>query len=84
VGNALQLDKVRGDGMRFGLDNLGHSLSSWLVNKAKVEPKTLQGILRHVRIQTMLDLYTQNDGDEARAAPGEFLHALGIESQLVQ
>ena len=35
------------DGQGFGLHNLRHSLSNWLVNKAKVEPKTVQGILRH-------------------------------------
>ena len=42
------------DGQRFGLHNLRHSLSNWLVNKAKVEPKTVQGILRHSKIQTTL------------------------------
>jgi len=47
------------EGHRFGLHNLRHSLSNWMVNKAKVEPKTVQGILRHSRIQTTLDLYTQ-------------------------
>jgi hypothetical protein len=31
---------------------------NWLVNKAKIEPKTVRGILRHARIQTTLDLYT--------------------------
>jgi integrase len=72
------------DGQRFGLHNLRHSLSNWLVNKAKVEPKTVQGILRHSRIQTTLDLYTQKDSDEARAAQGEFLRALGMQSELVQ
>ena len=51
----VQIEK----GQRFGLHNLRHSLSNWLVNKAKVEPKTVQGILRHSRIQTTLDLYTQ-------------------------
>src|SRR5712671_4307356 len=51
------------DGQRFGLHNLRHSLSNWLVNKAKVEPKTVQGILRHAKIQTTLDLYAQDDGD---------------------
>lgn len=61
------------DGQRFGLHNLRHSLSNWLVNKAKVEPKTVQGILRHAKIQTTLDLYTQDDGDETRAAQGEYL-----------
>jgi integrase len=37
------------DGQRFGLHNLRHSLSNWLVNKAKVEPKTVQGILESRR-----------------------------------
>jgi integrase len=55
-----------------------------LVNKAKVEPKTVQCILRHSRIQTTLDLYTQEDSDETRAAQGEFLQALGMQSELVQ
>jgi integrase len=66
------------DGQRFGLHNLRHSLSNWLVNKAKVEPKTVQGILRHSKIQTTLDLYTQEDSDETRAAQGEFLNAVGM------
>jgi integrase len=72
------------DGQRFGLHNLRHSLSNWLVNKAKVEPKTVQGILRHTKIQTTLDLYTQDDGDETRAAQGEYLAALGLATQMVQ
>lgn len=72
------------DGQRFGLHNLRLSLSNWLVNKAKVAPKTVQGILRHSRIQTTLDLYTQEDSEEARAAQGEFLQALGMSSEQVQ
>src|SRR6202030_1694042 len=72
------------DGQRFGLHNLRHSLSNWLVNKAKVEPKTVQGLLRHAKIQTTLDLYTQSDGDETRAAQGQFLTALGVGTQMVQ
>jgi len=72
------------DGQRFGLHNLRHSLSNWLVNEARVEPKTVQGILRHAKIQTTLDLYTQDDGDETRAAQGEYLTALGVATQLVQ
>jgi integrase len=71
-------------GQRFGLHNLRHSLSTWLVNKAEVEPKTVQSILRHSRIQTTLDLYTHEDSDEARAAQGEFLSALGIHAEVVQ
>jgi integrase len=72
------------EGHRFGLHNLRHSLSHWLVNKAKVEPKTVQSILRHSRIQTTLDIYTQGDGDETRAAQGTFLNELGMGSEMVQ
>jgi hypothetical protein len=46
--------------------------------------KTVQGIRRHSRIQTTPDLYTQDDGDETRAAQGEYLTALGVGTQLVQ
>jgi integrase len=65
-------------GQRFGLHNLRHSLSNWLVNAGKVQPKTVQGLLRHSKIQTTLDLYTQSDGDETRAAQGQFLNAVGL------
>ena len=54
------------------------SLSNWLVNKAKVEPKTVQGIPRYSKIQTTLDLYAQEDSDETRTAQGEFLSAVGM------
>src|ERR1035437_7161023 len=72
------------NGQRFGLHNLRHSLSNWLVNKAKVEPKTVQSILRHSRIQTTLDIYTQGDGDETRAAQGAFLKELGMPPGMIQ
>ena len=72
------------EGHRFGLHNLRHSLSNWMVNKAKVEPKTVQGILRHSRIQTTLDLYTQQDSEQARAAQGQFLVALQTHTAMVQ
>lgn len=72
------------DGQRFGLHNLRHSLSNWLVNKGKVEPKTVQSLLRHSKIQTTLDLYTQEDSDETRAAQGSFLSAMGMRSGMVQ
>ena len=54
------------------------------MNKAKVEPKTVQSILRHANVQTTLDLYTQEDGDEALAAQGEYLTALGMATNIVQ
>ena len=44
--------------------------------QAKVEPKTVQGILRLSKIQPTLDLYTQEDGEKAPAAQGQFLEAL--------
>jgi integrase len=72
------------EGYRFGLHNLRHSLSSWLVNKGKADPKTVQSLLRHSRIQTTLDLYTQGDVDETRVAQGTFLREMGLASELVQ
>ncbi len=72
----------RPGGYRFGLHNLRHSLSSWLVNKGKAEPKTVQSLLRHSRIQTTLDLYTQGDGDETRAAQGAFLREMGLATEM--
>lgn len=65
-------------GHRFGLHNLRHSLSNWLVNVAKTEPKTVQGLLRHSKVQTTLDLYTQSDRNETRIAQGRFLQAMGL------
>jgi hypothetical protein len=72
------------DGHRWGLHNLRHSLSNWLVNKAKENPKTVQGILVHSRIQTTLDLYTDEDLDEMIAAQEKFLDAVGFKSGSVQ
>jgi integrase len=72
------------DGHRCGLHNLRHSLSNWLVNKAKENPKTVQGILGHSRIQTTLALYTDEDLDEMIAAQKKFLDAVGFEGGSVQ
>ena len=71
-------------GQRFGFHNLRHSLSTWLVNKGKVDPKTVQGMLRHSDIRTTLNLYTQDDQDEKQAAQGAFLSAVGLGSRFVQ
>jgi integrase len=68
------------DGYRWGLHNLRHSLSNWLVNKAKENPKTVQGILGHARVQTVFDLYTDEDLDEMIGAQDKFVDAVGIES----
>jgi len=65
-------------GHRFGLHNLRHSLSNWLVNKAKENPKTVQGILGHSRIQTTLDLYSDSDLEGMIEAQDRFVDAVGI------
>ena len=57
-------------GHRFGTTQSPPFTQQLAVNKAKVEPKTVQGILRHSKIQTTLDFYTQEESDEARAAQG--------------
>jgi len=72
------------DGHRWGLHNLRHSLSNWLVNKAKENAKTVQGILDHARIQTTLDLYVDEDLDEMIAAQEKFLDAVGFQPGSVQ
>src|ERR1019366_801333 len=70
-------------GKRFGLHNLRHSLSNWLVSKAKTDPKTVQKLLRHANVKTTLQLYVRSDNDETRAAQGTFLDAVGI-SEAIQ
>jgi hypothetical protein len=50
-----------------------------MVNKGKVDPKTVQGMLRHSDIRTTMNLYTQDDRDEKQAAQGAFLSAVGLE-----
>jgi integrase len=54
------------------------------VNKGKVDPKTVQGMLRHSDIRTTMNLYTQDDREEKQAAQGAFLSAVGLGSHLVQ
>ena len=71
-------------GARFGFHNLRASLSNWLVNKRKENPKTVQGILRHARIQTTLDLYTESDLAEMQAAQGAFLEEMGMQTPTIQ
>ncbi|MGA7634152.1 MAG: site-specific integrase [Terriglobales bacterium] len=59
------------DGYRFGLHNLRHSLSNWLVNSG-TDVKTVQTMLRHSKSQTTLDLYTQGDNDNKISAQEKF------------
>jgi integrase len=81
---AIQVGIPIAQGQRWGFHNLRHSLSNWLINKQRIQAKTVQGLLRHSKIQTTLDLYTQEDSDETRAAQGAFLQAVGLGSQMIQ
>jgi integrase len=45
-------------GQRFGFHNFRHSLATFLVNRG-TDVKTIQGLLRHAKVTTTLDLYSQ-------------------------
>jgi integrase-like protein len=57
------------------LHNFRHSLATPLV-KLKVDPKTVQGVLRHEDFGTTMGLYAQSDMDSMRDAQGKFLEQL--------
>jgi integrase len=46
-------------GQRFGFHNFRHSLATFLANRGK-DVKTLQGLPRHAKLTTTLDLYSQS------------------------
>ena len=56
----------------MGFRHLRHGLGKRLVNKAEENPRTAQDILAHSRIETILDLYTDEDLDEMIAAQDGF------------
>jgi len=60
---------------RFGFHNFRHSLATALV-KLRVDPKTVQGVLRHEDFGTTMKLYAQSDMDSMRDAQGKFLEQL--------
>jgi len=72
------------DGHRFGLHSLRHSLASFIVVTAKVDPKTAQEFLRHAKVTTTLQLYTQAGADETRAVQGAWLKALRTRTVAIQ
>jgi integrase len=45
-------------GQRFGFHNFRHSLATFLVSRGK-DVKTVQELLRHAKVTTTLDLYSQ-------------------------
>ncbi len=46
-------------GQRFGFHNFRHSIATFLVRRGK-DVKTIQGLLRHAKVTTTLDLYSQS------------------------
>lgn len=60
---------------RFGFHNFRHSLATSMV-RLKVDPKTIQGMLRHEDFGTTMQLYAQSDMDSMRDAQGKYLEQL--------
>jgi hypothetical protein len=52
--------------------------------QGEVDPKAVQGMLRHSDIGKTMRRYTQDDRDEKQAAQGAFLSTVGLGSRLVQ
>jgi len=62
-------------GQRFGFHNFRHSLATFLINKSK-DVKTIQGLLRHAKASTTLDLYSQAIDESQSAAQGDIALAI--------
>jgi integrase len=66
---------AEGDKRRFGWHNFRHSLASFLVASG-TDTKTVQELLRHSKVQTTLDLYSQSMPAERMVAQGSMLTAI--------
>jgi integrase len=56
---AIKVGVLLKKGQRFGFHNFRHSLATFLVNQG-TDVKTIQGLLRHAKVTTTLDLYSQS------------------------
>jgi integrase len=65
----------KGDRRRFGWHNFRHSLASFLVANG-TDTKTVQELLRHAKVQTTLDLYSQSVPADRMLAQGRMLTAI--------
>jgi integrase len=63
------------DSRRFGFHNLRHSLASFLV-RSKTDPKTVQALLRHSDVKTILQLYAHSVSEDQLAAQDQVLGAI--------
>jgi integrase len=62
-------------GQRFGFHNFRHSLATFLISKGK-DVKTIQGLLRHAKASTTLDLYSQAMDESKLAAQRDIALAI--------
>jgi integrase len=62
-------------GHRFGFHNFRHSLATFLVSRGK-DVKTIQGLLRHAKASTTLDLYSQAIDESKLAAQRDIALAI--------
>jgi Phage integrase family len=62
-------------GQQFGFHNFRHSLATFLINKGK-DVKTIQGLLRHVKASTILDLSSQAIDESKLAAQRDVAMAI--------
>jgi integrase len=60
---------------RFGFHNFRHSLASYLV-RSKVDPKTVQALLRHSDVKTTLQLYSHSVSEDRMLAQGSVMQAI--------
>ncbi|HEY6266026.1 MAG TPA: tyrosine-type recombinase/integrase [Candidatus Acidoferrum sp.] len=62
-------------GQRLAFHNFRHSLATFLIHKGK-DVKTIQGLLRHAKASTTLDLYSQAMDESKLAARREIALAI--------